>query len=216
MQNTEERAAPQSAIRNMMSVAEVLQVVGSALQRERGRINALESFGGPGTYGDRMARAWSQAAGTVRRAGTGDVGRDLALAAQVVSDVAGGQSGRFYRQGLLRAAARFAGQPGLTLADLGPLLTELLAGAQENNPAQPGQGTLLDVLIPATAAYTTCKQQGLTEAQALQAAVGAAAMGRKRTARLPPVSGGKARAGKEDPGAAAAEIIVAGLIRGLL
>lgn len=197
-------------------VSRIFEVAASAMQRERGRLDALESYGGPGTYGARLARAMSEAAAAVRRAGTGDTAQDLELAGEAIETVARGQSGRYYRQGLRGAAQQFEGRQGLRLADLGTFLTAFLAGVQDNNPAKAGQSTLLDALIPATTAYTTCKQQGLSEAQCIQAALGAAAMGRKKTAKMPPLVGGKGRAGREDPGAAGMELFLGGLMRALL
>lgn len=199
-----------------VSVARIFEVIGSAAQRERGRLNTLESYGGPGTYGSRFARAMNEAAAAVRSAGTGDAAQNLELAGEAIETVAGGNTGRYYRQGLRRAAQGLSGRQGLTLADVGTFLTNFLAGVQEHNPAQPGQSTLLDVLIPATAAYTTSRQQGLSQAQSAQSALGAAAMGRKRTARMTPLGGGRGRAGKEDPGAAGMELFVGGLLRAML
>jgi hypothetical protein len=207
---------PQGTMRGMTPVARVFEVIGSIMQRERGRLNMLDSFGGQGTYGDRVARAFTQAGIAARRAGTGDAGRDLELAGEVIETQAGGQTGRYYRQGLRRAAQEVRGRPGLSVADAGRILTAVVEGMQENNPAQPGQSTFLDVLIPAATAYATCSRQGLTRAQSIQSAVGAAAMGRKKTATMPPITGGKGRAGHEDPGAAGAELFVAGLMRALL
>lgn len=207
---------PQGTMRGLTPVARVFEVIGSIMQRERGRLNMLDSFGGQGTYGDRVARAFSQAGVAVRRAGTGDAGRDLELAGEVLETQAGGQTGRYYRQGLRRVAQEVRGRPGLSVADAGRMLTALVEGVQQNNPAQPGQSTMLDVLIPAATAYTTSSRLGLTRAQAIQSAVGAAAMGRKQTATMPPLVGGKGRAGHEDPGAAGAELFIDGLMRALL
>src|SRR5215213_7371777 len=71
---------PQGTMRGITPVARVFEVIGSVMQRERGRLNMLERFGGPGTYGDRVARAFTQAGLAVRRAGTGDAGRVFVLA----------------------------------------------------------------------------------------------------------------------------------------
>ncbi len=207
---------PQGTMRGTTPVGRVFDVIGSVMQRERGRLNMLDSFGGAGTYGDRIAQAFRGAGMAVRRAGTGDAGRDLELAGEAIETLAGGQTGRYYRQGLRRAAGEVRDRPGLSVADAGRILTALVEGMQENNPAQPGQSTFLDVLIPAATAYATCSQLGLTRAQAIQSAMGAAAMGRKKTATMTPITGGKGRAGHEDPGAAGAELFVAGLMRALL
>ncbi len=207
---------PQGTQRGSTPVARVFEVIGSVMQRERGRLNMLDSFGGAGTYGDRIAQAFRGAGMAVRRAGTGEAGRDLELAGEAIETLAGGQTGRYYRQGLRQAATQVRGRPGLSVADTGRVLSALIEGVQQNNPAHPGQSTILDVLGPAAAAYATCSQLGLTRAQAIQSAVGAAAMGRKQTAAMPPISGGKGRAGHEDPGAAGAELFVMGLMRALL
>jgi dihydroxyacetone kinase-like protein len=205
-----------SAVGRLIAVSRIFEVIASAMQRERGRLDALESYGGPGTYGARLTRAMSEAAAAVRRAGTGNTAADLELAGEAIETVAGGQSGRYYRQGLRGAAQALDGRQGLRLVDLGTFLTAFLTGVQANNPAKPGQSTLIDVLIPAATAYTTCKQQGLSEAQCIQSALGAAAMGRKKTARMTPLVGGKGRAGREDPGAAGMELFLGGLMRALL
>ena len=102
------------------------------------------------------------------------------------------------------------------MADAGRILSAVVEGMQENNPAQPGQSTFLDVLIPAATAYATCSRLGLTRAQAIQSAVGATATGARRRRRCPRSCGGKGRAGHEDPGAAGAELFVGGLMRALL
>jgi phosphoenolpyruvate---glycerone phosphotransferase subunit DhaL len=202
-------------------VAQVLEMIAATLRQERGRLNGLSSFGGDAKHGDRMARAFADAADAVAGIGTGDAGEELQLAGQVLSDPAYGRASRYFGQGLAQAAPHFTGQAGLSLADLGTFLTDLLDGVRANNPAQPGMGTMIDVLIPAVTAYTGAVQQGLTYNQAIQGLLGAAMSGARRTANMPQPytrtqGGGTGPAGQIDVGAAFAQTVLTGLVKALL
>jgi hypothetical protein len=202
-------------------VAKVLEMIAATLYQERGRLNGLSSFGGDARHGDRMARAFADAADTVVAAGIGDAGKELQLAGQILADPAYGRASRYFGQGLFQAAPPFLGQAGLSLADLGPLLTGLLEGVRTDNPAQPGMGTMIDVLIPATMAYTGAVEQGLTYNQAIQGLLGAAMSGARGTANMPQPytrtqGGGTGSAGQIDVGAAFAQTVLTGLVKALL
>jgi hypothetical protein len=168
-----------------------------------------------------MARAFGDAADAVVAAGIGDAGKELQLAGQILADPAYGRASRYFGQGLFQAAPPFLGQAGLSLADLGPLLTGLLEGVRTDNPAQPGMGTMIDVLIPATMAYTGAVEQGLTYNQAIQGLLGAAMSGARGTANMPQPytrtqGGGTGSAGQIDVGAAFAQTVLTGLVKALL
>jgi len=205
-------------------VAGILDAVAATMRQERGELNVLSSFAGDATLGTRLERAFRDAADAVAGSGTGRAGEDLQLAGQVLTDPAAGygQAARYLGQGLILAGHQFLDRETLSLADLGPLLTSLLQGSQQDNPAQPGQGTLLDVLIPAATAYSNAVQARLTDQQAIQGAVGAAMSGVRSTANMvqPFNRHRKGRAneptGRPDPGAVAAQTLITGLITGLL
>jgi len=205
-------------------VGDLLEVVAATMQQERGRLNGLGSFGGDGTHGDRMARAFRDAAFAVHGSGTGDAGEDLQLAGQVLADPTAryGRAALYLGQGLAEAGKSFIGQTGISLADLVPLLTGLLAGAQQGDAAAPGQGTLIDVLIPAVTAYTAAAGQGLTYQQSIQGLLGAAMAGVRNTANMPqphtprPKQAPGQPAGQPDPGAATTQTFLTGLVQALL
>jgi hypothetical protein len=202
-------------------VAKVLEMIAATLYQERGRLNGLSSFGGDARHGDRMARAFGDAADAVVAAGIGDAGKELQLAGQILADPTYGRASRYFGQGLFQAAPPFLGQAGLSLTDLGPLLTGLLEGVRTDNPAQPGMGTMIDVLIPATMAYTGAVEKGLTYNQAIQGLLGAAMSGARGTANMPQPytrtqGGGTGSAGQIDVGAAFAQTVLTGLVKALL
>ncbi len=202
----------------VIPVAEVLRVIAATFRMDRARLNGLSSFSGNGTLGDRLTRAFEDAAGAVAGTGTGVPAEDLQLAGQVLADppLGYGRVARLFGQGFIQAGGLAAGAQGLSLGDLAYVLPALQAGAQQDNPAQPGEGSVLDALIPAALAFTTAVQQGLTYQQAFQGMVGAAQSGVRQTARLAQPYNRNPRTGAPpnglpDPGAAAAQTLVSGL-----
>ena len=208
----------------LIPVADILRTVAATMQQERARLNGLSSFAGDGRHGDRMAQACRDAADAVQGTGTGDAGEDLQLAGQVLADPNNryGHTAGYLGRGLIAAGEQLVGQPGLSLVDLAPLLTNLLAGAQAGDAAQPGEGTMIDVLVPAVAAYNYAAQQGLTYLQATQGLLGGAMSGVRATINMPqpynrhPRGAPTKSTGYADPGAASTQTFLTGLVRGFL
>ncbi len=201
------------------TVGDVLEVVAATMAQERGRLNGLSSFGGNGTHGDRMARAFQDAAYATQGSGTGDVGADLQLAGEVLDNPTNGMAARCLGQGLFEAGGLLVGRRTWSLADLGPVLAALAAGAQAGGEAKPGDGTLLDVLIPASLAYNGAVSQELTYLQAIQGCLGAAMAGVRNTVNMPQAHNPNLKPGQArqpDPGAAATQAFLTGLLKGLL
>ena len=201
------------------TVGDVMEVVAATMAQEQGRLNGLSSFGGNGTHGDRMARAFQDVAYATLGSGTGDIGADLQLAGEVLDNPGYGTAARYLGQGLFEAGGALVGRTTWSLADLGPVLAALAHGAQADSAVQPGDGTLLDVLIPASLAYNGAVDQGLTYGQAIQGCLGAAMAGVRNTARMPQAHNPNLKPGQArqpDPGAAATQAFLTGLLKGLL
>jgi dihydroxyacetone kinase-like protein len=202
-------------------VADVMRMIAVTMQQERARLNGLSSFGGNGTHGDRMARAFVEAADAVDRSGTGDAGEELELVGQVLLD-SDGRAAQILGQGFLQAGMQLTGRSTLGFADLVPLLNGLLEGAQAAGGAPLGEGTLMDALTPAVMAYTAASQQGLTPGQAIQGALGGAMSGVRNTANMTQPYNQRPKqkpgdpAGQPDPGAAAFQAMLTGLFLGAL
>ncbi|MGI8587943.1 MAG: DAK2 domain-containing protein [Chloroflexia bacterium] len=205
-------------------VADIMETVAATMRQERGRLNSLSSFSGDAAHGDRMARAFTDAADAILGSGTGDAGEDLQLAGQVLTDPAAGYgtAAPYFGQGFSEAGTHFLGRRGLSFDDLPELLDAMLAGAQKDNPAVPGMGTLLDVLSPAAMAVGGAATSRLTHLQTIQGALGAAASGVRNTANMPqpfnrhPKGRPAAPTGMPDPGAGSAQTMLTGVVKGLL
>ncbi|MDQ6693104.1 MAG: dihydroxyacetone kinase subunit L [Chloroflexota bacterium] len=194
-----------------VDVGTLLQSVVAALGQNSA---AIDQAGGNGSHGTRMVQAFQAAAQAAQSAPTNDAGQQFALAAQAMRQTGQGRASTYYANGLEQAAQQFQGRNGISAGDLPSLLQGMLGGAQMGNPAQPGQGTMIDALLPAVQAYLAAKQDGLGDAQAAMQAVGAAAGGARGTMRSLP--GGSGSSGYMDPGAASATHVIGGIVGALL
>ena len=133
---------------------------------------------------------------------SGDAGAQLRAAAQAMATQGSGKAAKFYANGLQAAAQQFAGQSNISADNLVPFLQSFVSGVQQNNPARPGQGTMIDALNPALNALTSAQGSGEDTIGAMSSALGAAITGTQRTAGT---------AGRVDPGAASATNVLGGI-----
>lgn len=198
---------------NQVSVGSLLQSVAQTLKQNQAGLNSTGAQQNS-SHGDRMAQAFQAAAQAAQRAHTQDAGQQFEVAAQALRQNGQGKAVQYYSNGLQAAAKQFSGKQGLTSSDLGPLLQSLAGGAQQGNPAQPGQGTMLDALLPAAQSFNTAQSSGLDEQQAALHAIAGAASGAQHTVKITGNSTGQA--GFMDPGAASATNVIGGIVSALL
>ncbi|HYP38752.1 MAG TPA: DAK2 domain-containing protein, partial [Chloroflexia bacterium] len=167
--------------RQQVDVGSLLDSVASMLNQNQDRLNETDAGPDGGTHGKRMADAFRNAAAAARSAPTEDAGDQLRVAAQEMRRAGQGKAAGYYADGLEHAATQFDGRSGISQGDLQPFLQSFLGGVQQNNPAQPGQGTMLDALMPAVTEFMAAKQQGLDTSQAAMRALGSAVTGAKST-----------------------------------
>lgn len=189
------------------------------LKQNQAGLDSTGATHGATAHGERMAKAFQVSASAARKARSQDAGQQFAAAAEAMRRQGKGKATQYYANGLELASQEFKGKQGLSTDDLGPLLQALAGGAQRNNPAQPGQGSMLDALLPAAQGFNNARGSGMdTQTAALQA-LGSAVMGAKntqQTARGSWFGGQQAPTGAIDPGAASATNIIGGIVSALL
>jgi hypothetical protein len=169
-----------------------------------------------------VAKAFRAAAEAARNAPSDDAGEQLAIAAKQMRKSGKGKATQFYADGLDQAASEFRGRQGISMDSLLPFLQSFLGGVQRNNPAQPGQGTMIDALLPAVSDFMQAKQQGLDTTEAAMRALGSAVTGARSTGARSGSStrvweeGGGMSAPQIDPGAASATNVLGGIVGALL
>ncbi len=204
-----------------VSVGEVLNSVVQMLQRNESGLNSTSAQHG-GTHGNRMVEAFRAAAQAAQQQQGRDAGQQFEAAAEAMRRTGRGQSVNYYANGLQEAAQHFRGRQGISQDDVLPLLRSLAGGAQRDNPAQPGQGSMLDALLPAVQDFTSARNSGQDERQAALQALGGAVMGARSTSQSPwsgfgsNAQRGQTPRGYIDPGAASATNVIGGIVGALL
>jgi hypothetical protein len=180
-----------------VDVPTLLQTIASQLSNSQDGIDQASSS----THGRRMAQAFRTAAEAAQEANTNDASEQLRRAAAAMRQRGQGVAAGFYADGLENAAAQVRGQSGISMNDLVPFLQSFVGGVEANNPAKPGQGTMLDALQPALGALQGAQSTGNTQGGILDA-LGAALSGARQTEQ----------GGRMDPGAASAVNVIGGII----
>lgn len=203
------------------SLVALFEAMTENLERDRPDLNQLDRD--DGDSGDNMVNNFRLVTNALQQqinTGAGsDLGAALAQAAQVLRDNGKGATAPIYAQGLDQAASNLAGRSDFSISDLQPMLEGLLGGAQQSSGAAPGQGTLLDVLLPAIGAFSQAKKNGDGDLDAILTALLEARRAANHTAQSPQGHGrasGRNTQGEIDPGAAGAASLLEGLFGALL
>lgn len=194
-----------------VNLADLFGSIANQLQNDRTQINAVDANG---NHGDNMAQNFEQVARTLRRRQDQDASTQLRAAADELQQNGRGGSAKLYAGGLLEAAQRLQGKSGIGLDDILPLLQGLLGGIQGQTQAQPGQGTLLDTLLPAISSFANARSSGTDTQIAISNALNAALRGSQQTYQQPPMYGNRSQQvqlPRRDPGAASANSLLEGL-----
>lgn len=192
------------------------------LQQDRADLNRLDR--GDGDAGDNMAANFQIVTDTLSSAiqqggQQADVGAALRQAAEALKHQGQGATAPIYAQGIADAAQRLQGKSSFSIDDLLPLLQGLLSGSQQASGMQPGQGSLIDVLLPGVMTYMQSKQAGDSDLQAILKAMLNLRRGANGTAASPRGFGNDSQrdtTGQIDPGAAGAASLLEGLFGALL
>lgn len=186
-----------------VDVPTLLSSIAQQLDQNQGHLNQVD---GAGTHGQRMAVAFNAAAAAASNSGSNDAGTQLRAAAQAMREQGKGKAAAFYADGLEQAASDFSGKQTISSDNLLPFLQSFLGGVERNNPAKPGQGTMIDAIQPAVSALNEAQQSGQPMEGGMLQMLGAAINGTQATA---------SNRGAVDPGAASATNVIGGIVAAL-
>ena len=191
-------------------------VVGT-LENQRGYLNDLDRVGGNGDHGDNVVDNFKLITESLRRDHELEAREQLRRAASTLQQNGRGATANLYAEGLREAAQRVPpGSAGVDLQTLLPLLQGLLTGVSANTQAQPGQGTLLDSLLPGIQGYLNARGAGQSNTQAIMSALSAAMLGSRHVYQQPAMFGRSRQQANQpwlDPGAASAVSVLEGIFR---
>ncbi|MBX0329641.1 dihydroxyacetone kinase subunit L [Oscillochloris sp. ZM17-4] len=203
------------------SLVAIFEAITQNLERDQSSLNHLDR--GNGNSGDNMVHNFQLVTSTLRKVtaqgGQQDVGAALGQAAQVLRDDGKGATAPIYASGFQDAATQLQGKSSFSLSDLMPLLQALLGGMQKANNSKPGEGSMLDAIVPGVMGYLDAKNNGQSEMEAILSGLLGSRRGANSTAGASTgygQSAGRDTTGQIDPGAAGAASMLEGMFGALL
>ena len=186
-----------------------------AVRAGAGRLSELDSATGDGDHGAAMLRIVKGADEVIASTGAADPAALLEAVAWNTMTVAGGAAGPLLGSFFLGMGQAAGGKAALDADALAGMLEAGLSGLRDQTPAQPGDKTMLDALVPAVEAFRAAVQGGEGAPAAMQKAAQAADHGAQAT-RPMQARFGKARnigprsVGTVDPGATSIALLFGG------
>jgi phosphoenolpyruvate---glycerone phosphotransferase subunit DhaL len=160
----------------------MIRAISKVIQANRTQLNALDAELGDGDHGTTIAAGFEAAVTEMQPAQSpADV---LSAVAQVLMNRMGGSSGALFGTLFLRAAMQVKEQASLSDAQFAAMWQAGTEAVMARGQAQPGDKTMVDALVPATAALSQAVANGKPLQMALEAAAHAAAQGADSTAAL--------------------------------
>jgi dihydroxyacetone kinase len=198
-------------------LAAVMARVAAALKGNQQMITELDQAVGDGDLGVtavKLAETLETAAG---KAGVVDVGKWLAETGMALNRAAPSTMGTLTATALMQVGKVAIGKEKLAVADLPLLLNAATTAVESRGKARLGDKTLLDVLRPASDAFSAALAAGQPLAVAGAAMLAAARDGRDRVTPLRNKIGraswlGERTEGKVDPGCAFAVVALTAIV----
>ena len=186
------------------------------IEANRDHLTQLDAAIGDADHGTNLARGFAAVLAALDTKPATTPGAVLILTGSTLISKVGGASGPLYGMAFRRAGQSLGAAEEVDLPALGQSLEAALAGVQQLGAAREGDKTMVDALAPATRALAKTVAEGGTQADALGAAVAAAAEGAAATVSMEARKGrasylGPRSVGHEDPGAASTVMILGAL-----
>lgn len=183
------------------------------VREQKDYLTDLDSAIGDADHGINMDRGFQAVLGKLPTFPVGDVGAFLKAVGMTLVSTVGGASGPLYGTFFLQIGGATAGKDGIDIGDFANGLDAGVAGIQRLGKAEPGDKTMLDVLVPARDALRGAVDRGDPLADALGSTVAAAEQGMLATIPLVARKGrasylGERSAGHQDPGATSSYLLL--------
>lgn len=185
-------------------IAEFFRAYLDELERRQSELDRLDAVAGDGDHGATMIMGLREVVAAV--SATGRPADTLRAAAEAFGSV-GGAIGPLWGTALVRAARAAGDSESIDPPTVATLLEAANVGLAERGRCEPGDKTLLDVMLPAAAAFAEAVQDGGDGRTALESSIAAARAALAGTIEIEARRGRARRhaarsVGSFDPGAA--------------
>jgi len=193
-----------------------ITAIAAVVEEQRDHLTQLDAAIGDADHGTNLSRGFTAVVAALAADPPATPGGVLTLTGRTLISKVGGASGPLYGTAFRRAGKSLGDAPDVDLAALATALEAALAGIQQLGAAKEGDKTMVDVLAPATSAFSKAVAEGQPAADALAALVAAAQTGAEATVSMQALKGrasylGPRSVGHEDPGAASSALILGAL-----
>jgi len=193
-----------------------ITAIAAVVEEQRDHLTQLAAAIGDADHGANLSRGFTAVVAALAADPPATPGGVLTLTGRTLISKVGGASGPLYGTAFRRAGKSLGDAPDVDLAALATALEAALAGIQQLGAAKEGDKTMVDVLAPATSAFSKAVAEGQPAADALAALVAAAQAGAEATVSMQALKGrasylGPRSVGHEDPGAASSALILGAL-----
>lgn len=204
-------------IANRDCVISWLQRSATVLRAQKEYLTELDSPIGDADHGINMDRGFTVVIERLPGVMDKDIGTILKTVGMALVSTVGGASGPLYGTAFLRAGTALADKQELMPEDLVAGFGAAVEGIQQRGKAQPGEKTMVDVLVPALEAMRQAIAQGNDVTAALRAAEAAAREAVPRTIPLLATKGrasylGERSVGHQDPGATSSWLLIRAML----
>jgi dihydroxyacetone kinase-like protein len=193
-----------------------ITAIAAVVEEQRDHLTQLDAAIGDADHGTNLSRGFKAVVAALAADPPATPGGVLTLTGRTLISKVGGASGPLYGTAFRRAGKSLGDAPDVDLAALATALEAALAGIQQLGAAKEGDKTMVDVLAPATSAFSKAVAAGQPAADALAVLVAAAQAGAEATVSMQALKGrasylGPRSVGHEDPGAASSALILGAL-----
>ena len=193
-----------------------ITAIAAVVQAQRDHLTQLDAAIGDADHGTNLARGFTAVVAALEADQPATPGAVLTLTGRTLISKVGGASGPLYGTAFRRAGKSLGDAPDVDLPALAAALEAALAGVQQLGAAKEGDKTMVDVLAPATSAFSKAVAEGHPAPEALATLVEAAQAGAEATVSMQALKGrasylGPRSVGHEDPGSASAALILGAL-----
>ena len=171
----------------------------TAIQENKQYLSDIDGAIGDGDHGINMNKGFTLCREALDKQ-PGDFTYGLKTLGKILMMKIGGSMGPLYGKFFLSMGKAFEGQPEIVKEEFGAGLKAALDAIHAISPAQVGDKTLMDVLIPAEEAYSSATAEGRNFPEALDAMDAAALKGRDSTVDMVAKLGRSSRLGERSRG----------------
>lgn len=195
-------------------VARWVRAFQAEVAEHRDRLTELDSPIGDADHGINMDRGMRAVVAKLDgRETSRDIGALLGTVGMTLVSTVGGASGPLYGTFFLRMGTAASGRVGLDGEGWASTLEAGVEGVQARGKAVPGDKTMVDALLPASAAFRAAVDRGASMEEAWHSAAVAARAGVRATIPMVARKGrasylGERSAGHQDPGATSSYLLL--------